>query len=420
MIKFITGLPGAGKGVYSVLVIEQELKATDRHIITNFAVRMHPWVRRLGRRRSRGEKGLLAHLYDTYGETFDAEKRVHVIDDEDMYSFYLTRVNSEGKLIKVSGDYERRGENGKEVLIGIDKEEFAATLPCVYLIDEGWKFFFSQNWQKTELGFTFYNAQHRKAGDDLWMTAQHPSQINKQMRLLVQEYHTLVNHGYRKIGVFKQPNVISVCITNESPETRSKSIGALPKVIRFDKQGVGGSFDTAQGAGVQGAGADIERKKSGLPWWGLILLIAGLGYGIIMLAKGGGWVAGHLLTGTLASSKAITNATHVSVVREPIGGLPVNRSSVVSSVVPQKVQIVDVIPLTFDGVCSVPFYVDGKQVGVQVKVLLSDGDIVTLGDGRCSFWRGDIAIVDGVKIKRTTKKESVKYEDKAWISRGHF
>jgi len=102
MIKCYQGLMGAGKGVYTVLNLIDELRSTDRHIITNFAVELHPWCRRLSRRRSRGEKGLLAHLMDTYGETFNASERIHVISDKQMVEFYLWRVSANCKAYHLS------------------------------------------------------------------------------------------------------------------------------------------------------------------------------------------------------------------------------------------------------------------------------------------------------------------------------
>jgi hypothetical protein len=291
MISFITGLPGAGKGVYAVLRIIDVLRTTEKPILTNFAIELYPWVRKLGRRRSRGEKGLLAHLHDTYGETFGAEKRIFTLTDEQMQYFYCWRVNHDGKLVEIQANRDARTGN----IVSIDEAAFTETQPCYYLGDEGWKFWNARDFQKIDRGLQFYNAQHRKAGDDFDITAQAASQIDKQMRVLVQEYHTLVNHGYRKMGVFRQPNVISVVISNEPPELRSKTLTALPKVIKFDAQGIGGSFDTAKGAGVQGAGADIERKRKGLPWWGLPVLIAVMGAGIIFVAKGGGYMTGKML-----------------------------------------------------------------------------------------------------------------------------
>jgi hypothetical protein len=303
MIDLVTGLPGAGKGVYMMLRIIDELKNTERPIITNFALRLQPWNRPLGKRRSRPEKGLLQYLLDTYGETFNAEKRIHVLDDEDMQVFYLWRCTPDFKLTKIAAEYSLDGSISK-----IDESEWSNTLPTWYGADEGWKFWNSRNWQRQDKGIQFYNAQHRKAGDDLMITTQHLAQIDKQMRVLVQTYHSLVNHGKRKMGIFRQPAVISVFETNEPPEAGRKSLGAAPKVVKFDKAGLGGCFDTAQGAGVQGGAADILHKTKGLPPWGMLLLVILIGGALISVSRGAGWLTGYVLGGHSKPAKAVEKA----------------------------------------------------------------------------------------------------------------
>jgi len=290
MLKEISGLPGAGKGVYAMLKIIDELRSTDRHVVTNLAVKLDPWVRALGRKRSRGEKGLLAHLRDTYGETFDAERRIHVVQDEQMKFFYTWRVNHDGQLIELPAIRDRH----TGAIQSLEIDAFSATQPMCYVADEAGQFWGARDWQKTADGLAWYNRQHRKAGDDFWVCVQHSSQLDKQMRTLFQEYHSLVNHKFRKIGIFKQPDKISVVVSNESPDMRSK-LPMLPTLISFDKAGVGGSFDTAAGVGVRGTGADLEKKTQGLPWWGLFAGLVLIGGTIVVMAKGAGWFAGSML-----------------------------------------------------------------------------------------------------------------------------
>lgn len=326
MIDLVMGLPGAGKGIYTVVKTIEELQSTERPIITNFAFELNPWVRRLGRRRSRGEKGMLGHLRDTYGETYNAENRIHVLEDEHIAEFYLWRVNHDGKLVKINADRDRDG-----TIVKIDQSEWANTVPCFYIVDEAWKFWNSRAWQKIDKGFQFYNAQHRKAGDDLLITVQAASQIDKQLRVLIQTFHHLVNHRHRKMLFFKQPNVISVIVTNEPPEAGKKSLGAVPKVIRFDPSGVGSCFDTAKGAGVQGQGADIEKKAKGLPWWGIIILFVGIGLAILLVSKYAGVGAGYLLTGGANTKIAKDTGKHLARVTTPQWSEPATKTQTLNT-----------------------------------------------------------------------------------------
>ena len=387
---FITGLPGAGKGVYSTMRCIDVLMSSEKPIITNFALELYPWLRQMARRRSRGEKGLLAHLRDTYGETFNAEKRVHVLTDEQMADFYTWRVDEHENLIQVEHTRDKAGR-----VATLNENAFATTLPCYYLMDEGWKFLNARGWQKLGEGFQFYLAQHRKAGDDLDITAQDASQIDKQARVLVQEYHTLVNHGYRKIGVFKQPNVISVVVSNEPPDKR-KSVGAMPKMIRFDKVGIGGSFNTAKGAGITGMAGDIERKRKGWPTWGMPVAAVAVGLVIVLGSRLFGGFAGALLSGgkkkdvvkeggQVVETNGMGKVTEAAKVGIPRSALEAAASVTRTSLYPES-------ELTIVG---------WAYFGGLDRVMLSDGTTVTYGDGRCTAVRQvqRIAVVDGKMVQ---------------------
>jgi len=402
MIEFITGLPGAGKGVFSVIQIIEELKRTDRPIVTNFAIKLHPWVRRLAKDRSRPEKGLLAYLRDTYGKTFDAEKRIKLISDDEAAAFYLNRCFIETyDLTKIEANRSDKG-----AIESLDEKAFTRTRPTLYVIDEAWKFWNARDWSKTDKGFQFYNAQHRKAGDDLFITAQHASQIDKQMRVLVEQYHTLVNHRFRKMMVFKQPNVISVVSSNEPPELRNKTLSASPRIIRFDREGIGSCFDTAQGAGgVQGMAADIEKKAKGLPWWGLIVLVAVLGLGLIITARGSGWLTGKLLTGGFQKQSApVTLNGSTPKKQDPVGSLlglrvPDQKKDEIKE--KDRTQVEDKADeiLMMARVWIPPQHntVNGRWRWVKDKwiVCLSDGHIYESGDGHLQFLAVDYCVVDG-------------------------
>ena len=110
MIEMICGLPGAGKGVYSTIRVIEELRSTDRPIITNFALEINPWNRRLGRRRTRAEKGLRQHLLDEYGEDYNCQKRIFIVDDDQIAKFYEWRVNREtGQLVQIEIERDKDG-----------------------------------------------------------------------------------------------------------------------------------------------------------------------------------------------------------------------------------------------------------------------------------------------------------------------
>lgn len=405
MIKMISGLPRAGKGVYTFLETVEVLKNTSHHIIGNFAFELQPWVRQLSRNKYRAEMGMLAYLRSTYGETFDAEHRIHILPQEEMKRFYLWRVGLDGNLVKLTPRVERKG--AREVVVGFDENSWNNTLPCVYINDEAWATMNARNWMENEAGIQFYCAQHGKApggGDDFWIVCQHSSQIDKQAKVLVQEYHTCVNHKWRQIGPFKQPNRISVVITNEPPELRSGKLQPLPRLINFDTVGVGGSFNTAKGAGVSGTGAaDITRKRKGLPFWLLPLVILLIGAGLIFAARAAGWGAGMLLVGGFnksAPGQSINKG--IDAMSKPFRPVPSGGLAYTPQAtnLPQS-QIVHT--------SGVPVYVSGYAWIGNLHVFLSDGRHYYLGDGHCSAGNAKESwfIIDG---RRYYMLEKLPYE----------
>jgi len=396
---------GSGKGVYTVIKTIEELQDTDRHIITNFAYRINPWVRKIGKRKSRGEKGFKAHLLDTCGEDYNIEKRIHIIPDEDMANFYLWRINDAGELIKLDGIYDKR--SGK--LEGFDPEAFEKTQPCVYVVDEAQRFWSARDWQKTSDALSFYVTQHRKATDDVWVACQHLSQLDKQMRVLFQEYHTCVNHKFRKMSVFKQPNVISVIVSNEAPEQRVTNLGHLPKIIRFDPLGIGSCYDTASGVGVQGRAADILQKPKGLPWWGIFALVILGGLLIIVAAKGLGIGVGKLLTGGFNKPKPVkiepAQPVQKNKVLDPFGLAPLELQPRPQPKLESYSPVTNTEPEVFMvGFAMIPHGLgdEGFKPKREFKIMLSNGRVYSTYNPSVTYLDEYIAIINNKTYRMKT------------------
>lgn len=398
MIRLIIGVPGAGKGIYSVQsVVVPELASTRRHIVTNLALKLEPWVRPLGRERSRAEKGLLAHLRDTYGgKDFEAAKRIHLLDDENFREFYLWRVDNEtGELFKVDAQRDKEGR-----VLSFDKQQLSRSAPVCYLMDEGWKFLWSRAWQDTSKGVLSYNAQHRHLGDDLWIAVQSENQVEKAVRDLVQEYHTLVNHRYRKILFFKQPNIISVFSSNDPPKNRAGKLTS-PKIIKFDKEGIGGCYDTAGAIGVSGAAGDIETKTKGLPWWGLLVLVLGVGLGLIGMSRALGYGVGSAIERGMGGAVAKHTNTVNVVTNHPINKLePGDTQRWLQGIREERGQVDSRESVYAYRERPRPVYLTGLMtLPGQMRAYLSDGRCLRPGDGHLQVILRDAVIVDGVRYE---------------------
>jgi hypothetical protein len=380
-IRFITGIPGSGKGMYSMKMAVDELKRTERPILTNLAVRVHPWVRGA----NRAEIGLRHYLKREYRKDFNVEGRVHLLTDDQVREFYLWRVNEEGKLIRLD---PLRDGTGK--IVGFPEESFAETVPCVYLIDEAWQFFNAREWGKLDRGVLFYNAQHRKAGDDLWLATQHHSQVDKNLRVLSAEFHECVNHAKRRLGMFKQPGVISVIVTNDAPEKGSSRVTALTRLVSLDWKGLGACYDTCSGAGISGGVGDIGERLKGVPWWVMIVLIGLL---LVVAAKLPDFFAGWISKRTAVKVPAVAGVSNAvpSSVNTSIKPVPSRLPGARSEVRPVAAPAVAAAP-----VAPVRRMTGWTKLGGAFQVLLEDGEIVDSREpGRLAFLCPRYAVIDG-------------------------
>jgi hypothetical protein len=276
-ISFITGKPGAGKGVMSMKQIVDELVNGKRHIICNTPIRIVPWIFGNGS----PQMGLKAYLQKTYdGKDFDCDKRVHILTDEQAEEFYLWRYN--GTEMQRAACDVKVSKEGEERIMQFDTHLASQTGSVLYVLDEAWKFFGSRNWQKTGEGMLFYSAQHRHFGDDVLIVTQHTKQIDPAIQRVAQDFWVVKNHSKLSIGLFRQPDLFSVAIYDQAP-TGSTQTPMTRKVFRIDTKGICQTYDTSAGVGLSGRfAADVGGRKKGFAWYwlalGCVIVIAILCY----------------------------------------------------------------------------------------------------------------------------------------------
>jgi len=346
----------------------------ERSIITNFAVRVQPWVRRSRKRGKlicKPEMGLKNYLLQTYGKDFDVENRVKILDETEASTFFLHRRNCES-FIKLDAEYSSPDKDGDSKVVKYKTEKAIENGGVFYVIDEAWSVFGSREWQKTGKGVLYYAAQHRKLSDTLLLCSQSTKQVETQLRQVAQDFWVCQNHSKKKIGAFRQPSMFSVAVYSSPPD----NLTAEPmerRVFTLDKAGLGSCFDTAGGVGVMGGGsADIGEKIKGLPWWGIPVAVLGIGAAIILVAKGGGWFTGSLLTGAFnkkGSSKSPISAT----VTHTGSTVSASVAPVTKAVLPDVLKSEPVAdPIYVTGFCPVPPH--------GMRVCLSDGRILREGE----------------------------------------
>lgn len=267
MLRFITGKTGGGKTQFAVGKVIDALRETKMPIVTNMALRLDPWVN------GRGDpyKGLIRTLQDKFGDDFDARRRIHFLtDDRQIERFFAVRpLVPEDKDEPVKVLEVPRSEDGRWHFDGTKYP------PCVFIIDEGHEYWPQKEWQRLGKETESWASQNRRSGDECYIITQEAELVAKPFRRQSLECYWMVNHGYRALMMFRQPELIKYSLYLSTPPTPSEPHLRMG-TLGYPRGFLQGCYDTASGAGVAGGAADIGRKIKGLPWWSSILIVIGL------------------------------------------------------------------------------------------------------------------------------------------------
>lgn len=274
-IHFVTGRPGAGKGLYAMRLVIEELRSTNRPIITNFPLL----------------KDKLAEYMDKeYGESFDILTRVILLETKsDLSNFYRVRKeNKDGTLHFLDTEEDSKG---KPVSYDIDGAQDGGVY---YLLDEVHIVFGARDWQDMGRAILFYASQHRKLGDDVILISQVPKNVDSQFRGIAQDFSVLRNHGMEKFLIFKQPSMFARHTYMNMP-TGANSGDSLEQSYFKLNLDQANCYETARGVGLgpkDGATADKgkDRRKGLHIFWVIpimILIGGGLVFGLKYAAGAG-------------------------------------------------------------------------------------------------------------------------------------
>lgn len=268
--------------------IVDELVNDERPVITNLPVRVEPWVRcwtRFGKKYFQPEIGLRNYLLKTYGHDCNVSNRVFYIGDEKVPEFFLYRRNGVG-LIQADAT-RRKAKDGELVIDEFDTAPAVKNGGVVYVTDEAWKFWNARSWQRTGEGLLFYSAQHRHLGDTWFIVTQKTGQVDKALHRVAQDFSVVTNHSKVPLGMFRRPDMFTISVYDQPP-TGAQLEPVQRKAFHLDRKGLGACYDTAARTGIGGgSAADLHERKKGLPWWGLLVLVFGVGFSV--------WAGVHLL-----------------------------------------------------------------------------------------------------------------------------
>jgi hypothetical protein len=288
-LHFVTGKKGGGKTMLCSKLSWDILGMTDRHLVTNIPI---SWP------------GLQTYFEERWPDRVTGIRdRITQLSIEEMRTFWLVR--GAGWVIPnvTKEDWEKLGHRtdyryayryapsddpGKRVvLLGMSKRELDALvsdgevervgmgeLPSVqYCIDEIHTVFGAREWQNTSHQMCYYLSQQRKLGDDLMAITQRPALVDKQLRELADDWLLIENYGRKQHSVFRLPAVCRWEKYDHLP-----GLGSRPMVtgsFRVDISGVGQTYDTSAGVGIEGGlSADKNSKPRGTWHWAWLILVA--------------------------------------------------------------------------------------------------------------------------------------------------
>lgn len=314
-IHFISGKPGASKTAFVVGdKIVDELRKTDRPIITNIALRLHPWVDAGGVAR----RGLLRTLQDKYGETFEAESRIIFLTPEECRHFWRVRATRAGPWDSWEKIVLPLPEDGKFHFDG-------KVCGCCYCIDEVHEYLPGQTVEREDAAknteLLSWASQQRRAGDTAYLISQVVVNVNKKVRAVSQDCYWLTNHRKLAMGWFRQPDIWTYRLYATTPPAAGEEQLKKDK-ISFNREDVFGMYDTVAGASVAGGKGDLGERAKGLPLWSIgvgivlaCLLVAVVVKGAIVGVGSG--VKLMLANSTPASPVSTNRPAPVSAVPQP-------------------------------------------------------------------------------------------------------
>ncbi|MFA5264423.1 MAG: zonular occludens toxin domain-containing protein [Opitutaceae bacterium] len=261
MITCITGKPGDGKTLFAVRELLETLVNSEKFVVTNIPLRLGSVREYVSKRRP---------------DAFDLDGRLKVIPDEEVYEFFRHR---SGDLVLPWSPDKDAGENASKriarpefiermkTIFGAIKGDPAHQKPCAYFIDEAHNFFSAREWATNGRGLLYYASQHRHLHDEIFLITQVMENVEKQLRGLVSETHSVRNQLRRRIGPVKMRPVFRVKSFYGVPSGMSSKPFA-ESTFELDLKGVAGCYNTVGALGIHSK-PEEKQNKGLLPWWTL-------------------------------------------------------------------------------------------------------------------------------------------------------
>jgi len=166
-----------------------------------------------------------------------------------------------------------------------------------------------------------YAPVHRHLGDEVYLATQQRDQVDVALRRLAQDFQEVRNYVYeRTLTFFRAPARTRVVVCqdeNMRVVTEARRLHFPASIVQcYDTTG-------GVGGGVSVSAGDIERKRSGLPWW--IIPIGVVAVFCVAL------VVPRYVTGAVSRVVSAGRVKHAQVTPVPAGAVAVEDRSGISN-----------------------------------------------------------------------------------------
>lgn len=331
-IEFVKGLPRGGKSLYALMRLADEIcEPSPRVVVTNLFIRN-------------------THLADVVAKRLKIDYQlallrvnslVYHLPFDELKNFYRRR--GLGRYLSPKDDFTIAGRSSPVPAYNrSDFEEWA----CFYILDEIHVVYDVNGYRDEGEQVSYYLSQHGKLGecpfDHVIVISQHPEQVSKKFKLLIQDWHVLRNRYMDKMGPFK----LGSCFIRRRYFNEPKFSSVPVEEERFEfNQELADCYDTLAGVGVRGRGTPRIAHAKGLPKWTLwgagALAVAGLFVAVAVVPRlvVGAFAkstteAANTLAGSVSSAPAKKESVHLVSAPVSSGSGP---SAVASSAYPVRV-----------------------------------------------------------------------------------
>lgn len=374
--SLITGRPGHGKSYYGVLQVLEELRRSDRYIVTNLPLDL---------------KELCLFCEENFPDDPNVMGRVRILQPGEAAEFWLYDV--EGCIVKGMVLWEPEEKMWHKSIKPRDpikvpdfsrrqEESYPGVL---YIIDEAHIFFDAYNWQQTGSDLSYFISQHRKLRSDIMFITQHPTKLAKRLRIDLEEYTVVTNLG--KVKGYSGVTLPGWFMRATYPGKPDDPDPGEPERGRFrlKAESICKLYSTAAGVGLAGR-VDTQEQKRGKHW--SVWVVKGCIGAVLLLVlpalalKAMGSLVNVGLGGYLGASTGMAHRVSTNA--------PVSMPAMPSAPAAAPVSPVPVRPAVPVVRASDDVFIVGSAPGC---LMLDDGRVISARDHRWKQAAGGFAVV---------------------------